>query len=102
MFSQNQENKFVIRAGRDSRISISNNRLTDLSGGNLVNSGGRTAGKEYWSKTAQALGVYEDEHGLRFKDRLPSWQEMKDMEAQQNMEASKKALEDADDDDDGL
>ena len=69
------------------------------SGGNLVNSGGRTAGKEYWSKTAQALGVYEDEHGLRFKDRLPSWQEMKDMEAQQNMEASKKALEDEDDDD---
>jgi hypothetical protein len=33
----------------------------------------RTAGKDYWASTAQALGVYEDEHGLRFEDRIPSY-----------------------------
>ena len=41
--------------------------------------GGRAAGKDYWSRTAQALGVYEDEYGLRFKDRLPTYQELKDL-----------------------
>lgn len=29
-----------------------------------------TAGKEYWAKTAKALGVYEDQYGLRFVHRL--------------------------------
>ena len=41
--------------------------------------GGRAAGKDYWSRTAQALGVYEDEYGLRFKDRLPTYQELRDL-----------------------
>jgi hypothetical protein len=29
-----------------------------------------TAGKEYWANTAKALGVYEDQYGLRFEERL--------------------------------
>jgi hypothetical protein len=29
-----------------------------------------TSGKEYWAKTAQVLGVYEDQFGLRFEERL--------------------------------
>jgi hypothetical protein len=29
-----------------------------------------TAGKEYWAETAKALGVYEDQYGLRFVHRL--------------------------------
>jgi len=29
-----------------------------------------TAGKDYWAATAKALGVYEDEYGLRFEERL--------------------------------
>jgi len=29
-----------------------------------------TAGKEYWAATAEALGVYEDQYGLRFEPRL--------------------------------
>lgn len=29
-----------------------------------------TAGKEYWAETAKVLGVYEDQHGLRFEKRL--------------------------------
>lgn len=29
-----------------------------------------TAGKEYWAATAKVLGVYEDQHGLRFEERL--------------------------------
>lgn len=29
-----------------------------------------TAGKEYWAHTARALGVYEDQYGLRFVHRL--------------------------------
>jgi hypothetical protein len=31
---------------------------------------GKTAGKEYWAATANALGVYEDQYGLRFETRL--------------------------------
>jgi len=37
----------------------------------------RTAGKDYWASTAEALGVYEDEHGLRFEKRIPSYDELK-------------------------
>ncbi len=29
-----------------------------------------TVGKEYWAKTAQVLGVFEDQFGLRFEKRL--------------------------------
>ena len=29
-----------------------------------------TVGKEYWAKTAQVLGLYEDQFGLRFEKRL--------------------------------
>ena len=30
-----------------------------------------TAGKEYWAKTAEVLGVFEDQFGLRFEERIP-------------------------------
>lgn len=36
-----------------------------------------TAGKDYWGRTATALGVYQDEHGLRFEHRLPTYEELK-------------------------
>jgi hypothetical protein len=29
-----------------------------------------TSGKEYWAATAKVLGVYEDQYGLRFEERL--------------------------------
>jgi hypothetical protein len=29
-----------------------------------------TSGKDYWANTAKALGVYEDQYGLRFEERL--------------------------------
>jgi len=32
----------------------------------------RTAGKDYWASTAEALGVYEDEYGLRFEKQIPT------------------------------
>lgn len=37
----------------------------------------RTAGKDYWASTAEALGVYEDEHGLRFEHRIPTYDDLK-------------------------
>jgi hypothetical protein len=37
----------------------------------------RTAGKDYWASTAQALGVYGDEYGLRFEFRMPSYETLK-------------------------
>jgi hypothetical protein len=33
----------------------------------------RTAGKEYWANKSEALGVFENENGLRFQDRLPGY-----------------------------
>lgn len=36
----------------------------------------RTVGKEYWAKTAQALGVYKDDYGLRFESKLPGYDEL--------------------------
>ena len=35
-----------------------------------TNANTNTAGKEYWAATAAALGVYEDQYGLRFHERL--------------------------------
>ncbi|KAL3930816.1 MAG: hypothetical protein SGBAC_011601 [Bacillariaceae sp.] len=37
----------------------------------------RTAGKDYWASTAEALGVYEDGHGLRFEKRIPTYDQLK-------------------------
>lgn len=37
----------------------------------------RTAGKDYWASTAEALGVYEDEHGLRFAKQIPTYDDLK-------------------------
>jgi hypothetical protein len=37
----------------------------------------RTAGKDYWASTAEALGVYEDDYGLRFETRIPTYDDMK-------------------------
>lgn len=36
-----------------------------------------TSGKEYWAHTAQALGVYEDEYGLRFEPHIPTYDVVK-------------------------
>lgn len=42
-----------------------------------VSKASRTAGKDYWASTAEALGVYEDEYGLRFAQQIPTYDEMK-------------------------
>eukprot|EP00980_Cylindrotheca_fusiformis_P013797 scaffold3563_cov70-Cylindrotheca_fusiformis.AAC.4 len=36
----------------------------------------RTAGKDYWASTAQSVGVFQDEHGLRFEHRMPTYDEV--------------------------